>query len=46
MAEVYEIRVREHLDNSWANREDDRLSYDAGACYGCGLCVNACRRYT
>jgi hypothetical protein len=25
MAEVYEIRVREHLDNCWANRFDDFL---------------------
>jgi hypothetical protein len=25
MAEVYEIRVREHLDNCWANRFDGFL---------------------
>jgi len=25
MVEVYEIRVREHLDNCWANRFDDFL---------------------
>jgi hypothetical protein len=28
MADVYEIRLREHLDNRWANRFDDfALSY-------------------